>query len=245
MLARTATAVLRQQGATVRLIDMSVGGVVQGSADQVLVFCYPVYGWGMPRLVARFINSLPVSNQRAVLIATMGGEHPGVALAHARKILSVKGCTVIGARAFTLPNNYPMGRVPKDSERLLAAAVGDVREFANRVNKEKLLAPEVSLPAYVFSRLANMGFWATLGLSARGFRVTDKCNGCEYCRRVCPAANIVIEGKLPVWGRKCEQCLRCVQLCPRAAVEFMGLREGGRPRYREPSLNPNDFIIRP
>jgi len=46
---------------------------------------------------------------------------------------------------------------------------------------------------------------------ARYFHTDETCTGCGTCARVCPAENISIAEKKPVWHDQCEFCLACIQ----------------------------------
>ncbi|MEW5804050.1 MAG: EFR1 family ferrodoxin, partial [bacterium] len=73
------------------------------------------------------------------------------------------------------------------------------------------------------------------------FRVSEKCNGCGVCARVCPVDNIEMEGTRPKWRHHCEQCLACLHWCPEEAIE-MGKRTQGRKRYRHPEITMDEII---
>ena len=73
------------------------------------------------------------------------------------------------------------------------------------------------------------------------FWVTDRCNSCGICVKVCPVNNInLIEGK-PVWQHKCEHCLGCLQWCPKEAIQF-GKSTAKRKRYHHPDIKVQDFM---
>jgi len=75
-----------------------------------------------------------------------------------------------------------------------------------------------------------------------GFRCDKKCNGCGICARICPADNIKLVDKKPVWQHHCESCYACFQWCPRQAIG------GDTPRYEKkyhhPAVKLKDMLIR-
>jgi coenzyme F420-reducing hydrogenase gamma subunit len=43
--------------------------------------------------------------------------------------------------------------------------------------------------------------------SAKDYRVTDKCMGCETCVKLCPMRNIAMVDGTPQFGENCERCM--------------------------------------
>mgnify|MGYP006277193099 CR=1 FL=1 len=57
-------------------------------------------------------------------------------------------------------------------------------------------------------------------LLRRAPRSNDRCTGCGFCARSCPAGAITIrDGRARMSSRKCILCLCCHELCPERAVE--------------------------
>ena len=75
----------------------------------------------------------------------------------------------------------------------------------------------------------------------RKFWVDEKCDGCEICARVCPAANIKIIDGRPSWLHRCEQCLACLQWCPQEAIQY-GKNTIKYPRYHHPEIILDDML---
>jgi MinD superfamily P-loop ATPase len=75
----------------------------------------------------------------------------------------------------------------------------------------------------------------------KNFRVTDACNSCGTCEKVCPVGNIAITDKRPKWLHKCEQCFACLQWCPKEAIQC-GKGAEGRKRYHNPYVKLSDLI---
>jgi ferredoxin len=70
---------------------------------------------------------------------------------------------------------------------------------------------------------------------AKKFTVTDKCNKCGVCAKVCPAKNIFVSENVN-FGKTCEGCLACTHLCPQNAIQLKGQRSEKRWLHPEVSL---------
>lgn len=240
-LARRLAARLEELGDSAALREI-IQGADHGPED-TLVFCFPVYSYGMPRMMGNFVARLTGSNNVAIL-CNMGGGAGGT-LAVAARALAAGGFRVMGGRAVLMPNNYTAGRIPKPeiTARLNEEAEAKVAAFAQELHQggaEFRLGPIAGR----LSGFANRMFLKSLGVTAKGFSVSTDCNGCNVCRRVCPTENIKMQGGKPVWGRNCEQCLRCLHLCPENAVSLMGTAKRRRPQYCHPGVKLKDFILR-
>ncbi|MGN0714279.1 MAG: EFR1 family ferrodoxin, partial [Anaerovoracaceae bacterium] len=67
-------------------------------------------------------------------------------------------------------------------------------------------------------------------ISAKGFKVTDKCTGCGQCESRCPLNNVKLTDGKPIWGKDCTHCMACIAGCPAEAIEY-GKKTQGKPRY--------------
>ena len=84
-----------------------------------------------------------------------------------------------------------------------------------------------------------------LPLTDRSFLVDDKCNGCGICARTCPAGNIEIVDKKPVWQNRCESCLACVNWCPKEAIQgSITTTNKKTARYHHPDVKVKDMLGR-
>jgi len=53
----------------------------------------------------------------------------------------------------------------------------------------------------------------------KNISINERCNGCGFCVKICPAGNISIEEKEPVFHSKCNLCTACIYGCPNHALE--------------------------
>lgn len=71
--ARALAAALAQGGAEAELVDISAAAYWQPPTGTTLIFCWPVYCFGPPRIVRKFIKQMPLGGNRVYQLCTLGG----------------------------------------------------------------------------------------------------------------------------------------------------------------------------
>jgi ferredoxin len=105
-----------------------------------------------------------------------------------------------------------------------------VERRANRVNTFR-----------PFSSLVSLLFAIGVKIFYRYFRVSEDCNGCGICEKICPVSAIAIQDGHPVFSKKCEHCQGCLSLCPQRAIHF-GRIGPDTPCYHHPEISINDLF---
>ena len=223
----------------VHFID--VESVVTDAGTVALV--YPVHHWGPPDLVLRFARRLKVPQGAYVLaVATYGG-HSGRAFQDLDRALkeNAHGLTA-GYHVKTVQNYVPVFPMPREgvqhdlregADAKVDRIIGAVKERGSGEKEHWRWRPGVR--AYYLSSKRKLH-------SKDGhFRVTDGCDGCGTCARVCPVGNIELRERRPSWMHRCEQCFACLHWCPRVAIEWGGATVN-MGRYHHPEVTLQDMV---
>lgn len=229
-LTKAAADALRQQGITVDIA--SVQACPDEALPELIGIFFPVYSYGAPRIVNRFVKRLPSGEGRSAFVIANAADSAGAAATELGAALAKRGYKVLLADWVKMPSNYILGRGAIEQTKaaeIIAAGESKVKDLCNN-----LTAPDFA-PAPLIKRngvLHSFAHWAFLkGLkyAHKYYRVTDKCTGCGACVEMCPTGSISFTDKeRPTWSRGCEHCLRCLNLCPAQAIEFAGLTKGKR-----------------
>ena len=203
--------------------------------DDVVGFVFPVYFWGLPKAVERFISAIEITNKNAYVfsLATCGGKASGVNGA-VKKLLKKKGIKLaFGKNVKSVENYIPMFKV-NNSEEFQKKVDANIELIAKEIEEKKhrKVAPYTFINKIVYSL-----FPANKADSDSLFTVSKDCNSCGICKMVCPASNIEYQNGKPVFLHKCEHCIACVHACPKSAINWKQSTEN-KQRY----LNPNISI---
>lgn len=216
------------------LLAAPAGRVLQVPEGEDVVWVFPVYSWGVPPAVARFIRRCKIKcshGTRHFMVCTCGDD-TGYTDHQWRKLTGRRDWNPRGAFSVTMPNTYVLMKgFDVDSPEVAAAKleamparVGEVaaairRGFAESDMTRGSMGWLKSAVVYPLFRRFCM--------SPKPFHATDACTACGLCRRECPLGNIVADGDgKPRWGNRCALCLRCYHICPARAVAYGKETEG-------------------
>lgn len=207
--------------------------------DDVIGFVFPVYFWGLPKTVERFIHQLNFKNKQAYVFAVFsyGGGAPGIA-----GVLD----KALQARGVKLQYNQ---RIKNADNYIIKYKIKDQSEYQkNEADKIQLVVQDVK--ARKQNHTGNLGaiskqiyklFPANDPACDRNFKVLDTCTGCTSCERICPANNIVMQDNKPSFKHQCEHCLACVHVCPVMAIQWKKEYKDNR-SYHHPLVSKRELI---
>lgn len=207
---------------------------------------FPVYCWGMPLMVAKFIKKLKAEHAKYFFaVATCGGSAAGTLL-QTKKGLAQQNVKLAAGFVIQLPTNYIIWGEAISEERQKKMFDKWNERLSDIVN---LIKNQEEHDIEAGSFLSNFFLSKALySVSMPNFPKMDKsfwsdnnCNQCGICKNICPAGNIELNDGKPVWNHKCEQCLACIQWCPKQAIQY-GKKTQGRKRYTNPFVSLKEFI---
>lgn len=208
-----------------------------------VVWVFPVYSWGVPPVVAKFIKRADIQGIEGAehhMVATCGDD-AGLIANQWRKLISNKGWKAASVSTVVMPNTYTLMKgFDVDSEILakqkLEASGERIAVIVERI-KRGATDDDVIKGRYALIKSRIIYPWfIKFAMSPKPFHAIDSCSGCGLCARQCPLGNINMDKdcKRPYWGKECALCLRCYHICPIGAVQY-GKATKGKGRY----LNKN------
>ena len=205
--------------------------------DEAIGFVFPVYFWGLPRMMERFVKDLRIEDKEAYIfsVATYGGATQGV---HGilDRLLKPKGVALhYGKNLKSVENYLPEFKV-NDSEAMRKKNDENARQIAEAVSRGE--RNRIYAPTFI-NKLSQNSYPDEN--SDRFFTVSPECTGCAVCQKVCPADNITMDSGRPLFNHTCENCLACLHSCPKCAIDWKN-KTKGKARYRNPGISLDELI---
>lgn len=206
---------------------------------------FPVYIWGVPAPVIRFVNTLEILERGYFFAVAVNGGQVSNTLVQLKKIIARNGMNLSAGFQIKMPSNYIPWGGPGPKERqleLFRLAHEKISHIAGLVKKKAVLPVEKG-PLWqriLFTAIYKISFSKVPGMD-RSFWSDKKCNACGICAKVCPVENIVMAEGKPAWNHRCEQCLACLQWCPQEAIQY-GNKTPGYERYHHPEIALKDVL---
>lgn len=200
--------------------------------DTLVGLVFPVYGWRMPNVVRQFIETLPMcpsgSDVHVFAILTCGDDI-GRTDRLLRKALAHRGWPLHAVYSVQMRNTYvclpgfdvdcPQVELEKQcraDEWLRTHVLPSIQHRKPSTTEDVHPGACPALKTYVLGPLFHR--WL---ISPKHFQVSDSCNGCGRCGKVCPLHNINYDADHhPVWSAHCAHCLACYHACPHHAISY-------------------------
>ena len=193
--------------------------------EERIGFVTPVYFWGLPNIVVRFVSQLSFTDLHKNFIyhVLTFGTTTGQAHYMMQELLKSKG--------LWLDAKYNVRMVDVWTPLF---DVSDYKKCLRKTEKaEKDIAKVTEMVVtrqggnFDYLRLHHwLAHWYYLTYEnqrkTKHFHVMkDRCIGCSKCARQCPEQAIEISNGYPVWiTEKCTLCLKCLHHCPQFAIQY-------------------------
>lgn len=211
-------------------------------------FIFPVFAWGVPEIVVKFITSLSIpANAYLFAIATCGGT-PGGTMGKLNALFHKKGLHL--QAGFSVAHDTQMLGTEKGFITFVKSIAGKSSEkWSKRIDeicgyierKERRPLEQSNVQTRIVGNFMHKMASGMFPKMDKMFFTSDKCVGCQTCVKICPVDNITMNNGKPSWNHKCLQCFACVNWCPQSAIEI-GEESKGQPRYHNASVTLAEML---
>ena len=198
------------------------------SSQKPFVVVAPIYAWRFPKVIEDLVEQSELEGSKEIyFVATMGSE-TGKTEKYMKKLCDKKGLTFKGLAGIPLPSNYiisgPVGSA-EEIESCFVAAQPKIDDVVCAIRNGDMVR---YIDSCKFSSIKSgivHNMFTKYSLTSDGFVVSEECIGCGKCADFCPANNIQMEDKKPVFQKACINCYGCINRCPKAAINIKGKTE--------------------
>ncbi len=192
---------------------------------------FPVYAWGVPPIVSRFImdqlGGLLSMVPRYVYGVMTCGTDCGFTDRLLRQAFEAGGMRMDAAFSIIMPNTYvslPLFDVDSREEaerrmRLMPERVGEIAEKI-RARQQCVKVKRGPIP-HIYTYVIRPFFYRFLMDDKELFVEDKKCVGCGKCVRQCPVGNISMTDGVVSFAKdgRCVACSACFHVCPKNAIQ--------------------------
>lgn len=230
--------------------EVIINNIIDIKADRVGIV-FPVYAWGMPRIIEEFVNKLSFNKKTYIFAVATCVAIQGNTLKELDKLLRQRGAGLnagfavkAGRSSLMQLNMLDKIIIKLDNNRKQIKSGSDrINEIANTIRKLAFNKPETSSPiANMFGSIFhNLAIKTFKSIDCK-FYIEENCNGCGSCVKLCPRLNITLENDRPVFSHNCELCHACIQWCPNFAIKHPDF-DISLKQYRNSEIRMNDLLF--
>jgi len=171
------------------------------------------------------------------------GSRCGAATNQLLKALEANGNKLHYAADLLMVDNYlPLFKIEDEIAKLPKKDIDThLAKIKRDIEGRKHSIPHKNMFWRMTSTIAGSSFMGSKRIknTDRKFSVTDKCNSCTTCARVCPVSNVSVKGK-PTFLHHCESCFACIHNCPTGAIQMK--TQKSEARFRNENVTLKELI---
>jgi len=210
-----------------------------GGSSKIIGFTFPVFNFGLPRLVKKFIEELTIMPNTYCFAFICYGGYSADTLGMLKDILAKKKINLSYTGEVRMPASNASARNPEKIMHIINTSTAKVEKAAKDI-ANMIILPTKRRTKWL-TNIANSLLYKNIDKYDKKFMATDRCTSCGLCVKLCPVYNIKLEIQKPIWLHKCERCLRCFQWCPYEAIQY-GEKTVKWEKYQNPCIKVKEII---
>ena len=208
------------------------------ASNDVIGFCYPIYGSRLPRNMRQFVSSHleDLKGKKLIIFATQWG-FSGDGARALTDLLPKGHVEIIYAEHFNMPNNLTNSvwfkemskkkmeaKMARAETRMLVACENIKTGIVKRRGFSTVSKFLGAFQGNAWQKKSSSVELITGSMEAKvatSVRVDDACIACSICVDACPVKNLSLEQGVINHHNNCVGCFRCVNVCPKRAISVM------------------------
>jgi len=196
-------------------------------SEEIIAFCYPIYGSRVPRIMREFVSvhAQQIKSKKLIIFCTQmipvcDGTRAFVDL------LGSKDVEVIYAERFTMPNNinivplFPLSG-EKGIKKTLARTEKKMKTVCENIEKGIVVKRGFGIFPRIVGSFQGLVLPLIEKIGRKGVRINENCNKCMQCVSSCPMKNFTCDDGKITTNNNCTLCFRCINNCPQKAINII------------------------
>lgn len=208
--------------------------------DSEIGFVAPIYAGELPKIVVDFIRKGSFKAPYIYLILTYG-MNDSVGCEWSFRTAAKAGLHISYIHTIRMVDNYlpafdmnKQRAMEKHVDEQIASAVKKMAEHAVGIPRPSVAGRAAYIIVKNQNPRVNNGSQIT---------VTDRCDGCGVCSKVCPLGRFYVEDGYAMRREEtCLFCLACAHACPRKAITMSISDKNPNARYRNEHISLEEII---
>lgn len=186
---------------------------------------------------------MKISKDAYVYSVATAGENTGYCNKEISELLDKKGIALsFGANYMTGWYYKVVFKSQEEVKSKLSTFVEETQRVARSIkNREKVSIKGSYLGTHMPKIMSQTYLVEDSRPHDREFSISDKCNKCGVCVKVCPVGNIQIKNGQHSFNHNCQRCMACIQYCPMQAFQVKG-KAMTKERYVNPFVSVKEVI---
>lgn len=214
------------EGAEIHFISEFISGEYTLPDDtEKLGILFPVYNGGYPYPIELFVNTILGKRDNSKLeylfLINTSSTNTSPVNYNLERLLLANGISVSYASSLKFPSaDLKKHHKPLSEMKTLAEAnkrITKIERIVEDIANKEIRLPKYSPLSYISNAIARKYNKPT---KVTDMTISDKCNGCMVCYRICPTGNIVVENGKARFQQECIKCYACYHKCPEKAISY-------------------------
>ena len=193
-------------------------------SEEIIGFCYPIYGSRVPRIMREFaIKNIEYFKNKKVIIFCTQLIFSGDGARAFTDLFPKDYFRVIYAEHFLMPNNVcNLFILPIESEnkvkKYIKNAEQKMQKVCNNINNGIIKKRGFNIISRILGLQQGLFLPIIEKKSLDTVNINNDCNQCCLCVKNCPMNNLENKNGIIIQKSNCTICYRCINKCPKKAI---------------------------